>query len=441
MQDDVEEQGATTGGSVLWPVLQFALAGVVAVVIVVIATSIASGRVGEREAIVDARSQTLVRARDVVEPRISDDLLESAPQAVAAVDAIVHQSVLDTSLIRVKIWRADGQIIYSDEARLIGTRYQLGEEELTSLAGGAVEAEVSDLSKPENRFERDQGKMLEVYLPIHTPNGTAVLFEAYFRYGAVVSSGSRVWRSFAPFTIGALLLLELIQIPLAWRLARRLQRRRREGERLLRRSLDASDLERRRVASDLHDGVVQDLVGVALSLASAARSPGVDRAAADLLDTSASEVRESIKTLRSLLIEIYPPNLFEEGLVTALDDLLARAHARDIVTSLDPSGMTHTVSASAARVLYRVAQESLRNVVAHSGATSVSIAVSTSERTATLEVVDNGIGFDPDILRDMPREGHLGLRGLVDLLTDSGGRLTVESSAEQGTTILAEVPR
>ena len=203
MQDDVEEQGATTGGSVLWPVLQFALAGVVAVVIVVIATSIASGRVGEREAIVDARSQTLVRARDVVEPRVSDDLLESDPQAVAAVDTIVHQSVLDTSLIRVKIWRADGQIIYSDEARLIGTRYQLGAEELTSLAGGAVEAEVSDLSKPENRFERDQGKMLEVYLPIHTPNGTAVLFEAYFRYGAVVSSGSRVWRSFAPFTIGA----------------------------------------------------------------------------------------------------------------------------------------------------------------------------------------------------------------------------------------------
>lgn len=441
MQNEFVEREERTRWSVAWPVAQFALAGIVAVVIVVIATSLASGRVGEREAIVDARSQTLVRARDVVEPLVTDGLLTSEPAAVNAVDDVVRRAVLDASLIRVKIWRADGTIIYSDEARLIGTQYDLGEEELTSLAGGAVEAEVSDLGKPENRFERDQGKMLEVYLPIHTPNGTAVLFEAYFRYRSVVSSGSRVWRSFAPFTIGALVLLELIQIPLAWRLARRLQQRRRERERLLRQALDASDLERRRVASDLHDGVVQDLVGVALSLASAARAPTVDPAAAALLDESAAGVRESIKTLRSLLIEIYPPNLFEEGLGAALDDLLARAHGRGITTSLDTTTMMLSLDASAARVLYRVAQEALRNVVSHSGATTVHLRVATTDRLASLEVVDNGTGFDPDILRSMPSEGHFGLRGLADLLTDAGGRLIVSSSAEAGTTIRAEVPR
>ncbi len=441
MQNEVVQREERTRWSVAWPVAQFALAGIVAVVIVVIATSLASGRVGEREAIVDARSQTLVRARDVVEPLVTDGLLTSESAAVNAVDDVVRRAVLDASLIRVKIWRADGTIIYSDEARLIGTQYDLGEEELTSLAGGAVEAEVSDLSKPENRFERDQGKMLEVYLPIHTPNGTTVLFEAYFRYASVASSGSRVWRSFAPFTIGALVLLELIQIPLAWRLARRLQQRRRERERLLRQALDASDLERRRVASDLHDGVVQDLVGVALSLASAARAPSVDPAAASLLDESAAGVRESIKTLRSLLIEIYPPNLFEEGLGAALDDLLARAHGRGITTSLDTTMMTLSLDASAARVLYRVAQEALRNVVAHSGATTVHLRVATTDRLASLEVVDNGTGFDPDILRSMPSEGHFGLRGLADLLTDAGGRLIVNSSAEAGTTIRAEVPR
>lgn len=441
MQNEFVEREERTRWSVAWPVAQFALAGIVAVVIVVIATSLASGRVGEREAIVDARSQTLVRARDVVEPLVTDGLLTSESAAVNAVDDVVRRAVLDASLIRVKIWRADGTIIYSDEARLIGTQYDLGEEELTSLAGGAVEAEVSDLSKPENRFERDQGKMLEVYLPIHTPNGTTVLFEAYFRYASVASSGSRVWRSFAPFTIGALVLLELIQIPLAWRLARRLQQRRRERERLLRQALDASDLERRRVASDLHDGVVQDLVGVALSLASAARAPSVDPAAASLLDESAAGVRESIKTLRSLLIEIYPPNLFEEGLGAALDDLLARAHGRGITTSLDTTMMTLSLDASAARVLYRVAQEALRNVVAHSGATTVHLRVATTDRLASLEVVDNGEGFDADILRSMPSEGHFGLRGLADLLTDAGGRLIVNSSAEAGTTIRAEVPR
>ena len=103
---------------------------------------------------------------------------------------------------------------------------------------------MSDLSAPENRYERSQKKLLEVYLPIRTPNGQRLLFEAYFRYGAVSAAGSRIWRSFAPISLGALIVLELVQIPLAWSLARRLRQRQREREALLRQALDASDLER-----------------------------------------------------------------------------------------------------------------------------------------------------------------------------------------------------
>ena len=95
------------------------------------------------------------------------------------------------------------------------------------------------------------------------------------------SSGRRIWRSFAPISLGALLVLELVQIPLAWSLARRLQQRQREREGLLQQALAASDMERRRIASDLHDGVVQDLVGVAFTFGGAARrrrhQPRVDR--------------------------------------------------------------------------------------------------------------------------------------------------------------------
>ncbi|MEQ1701609.1 MAG: sensor histidine kinase [Ilumatobacteraceae bacterium] len=436
--------GAPRGDRQRWPVAgpvaQFAVTGVFALAIVAIATWLASGRVGEHEAVVDARSRTLVSARDVVEPVIVDGLAVADEHGVAAVDEVVRRLVLDESLIRVKIWRGDGTIVYSDEPRLIGTHYELGAEDAAALYSDEVEAEVSDLDKPENRFERDQGKLLEVYLPVHTPDGTPLLFEAYFRYDAVASSGSRVWRSFAPITIGSLLVLQIVQVPLAWRLARRLQQRRLERERLLQRAIDASDHERRRISGDLHDGVVQDLVGVAYSLASTARRPETSAATAALLDNAAAEVRESIKTLRSLLVEIYPPNLIEEGLPTALDDLLTRAHGRGVATELDTSGLDAAVSPSTAGLLYRVTQEALRNVLSHSRASTVRVVVAGDATITTLDVIDDGVGFDPSALATLPKAGHFGVQGLRDLVADAGGRFTIDSAPDTGCRLHVEVP-
>ena len=73
--------------------------------------------------------------------------------------------------------------------RSIGTSLPLGADELAPLHNGLIKAEVSDLAKPENRYERQFGKLLEVYLPIRIPDGSRLLFEAYFRYDAVSASG------------------------------------------------------------------------------------------------------------------------------------------------------------------------------------------------------------------------------------------------------------
>ncbi len=419
---------------------QFTLAGIVAVAIVGLATAIASRRVGEREAIVDVRATTLAKAQSLVEPVVTSGLVAGDPVAVSAVALVVERDVLDDSLVRVKIWRRDGLIVYSDEARLIGSRYTLGAEERAALDSGLIKAEVSDLSKPENRFERSSGKMLEVYLPIQTPDGERLLFEAYFRYAAVSASGSRVWRSFAPITLGGLLALELVQIPLAWSLARRLRQRQHEREGLLQQALNASDLERRRIASDLHDGVVQDLVGVAFALGGAARHDDITDSSAHLLEQSAADVRVSIKALRSLLVEIYPPNLFDEGLVPALTDLLARTNGKGIVAELDVGDLSGSFPPSVAGLLYRAAQEALRNVLSHAHATRVSVRVSDSDRVATLEVIDDGVGFDADDHERRTKEGHFGLQTLTDLVGGAGGRFVVRSSPGTGTTVHVEVP-
>jgi two-component system NarL family sensor kinase len=419
---------------------QFTLAGVVAVAIVGLATLIASRRVGEREAIVDARTKTLVKAQGLVEPVVTNGLLTGSPTSVRKVATVVEKQVLDDSLVRVKIWNRDGTIVYSDEPRLIGSHYTLDPADLAALDSGFIEADVSDLTKPENRFERPEGKLLEVYLPIRAPNGQRLLFEAYFRYSAVSSSGSRIWRSFAPISLGALVALEIVQIPLAWSLARRLRQRQRERERLLQQALDASDVERRRIASDLHDGVVQDLVGVAFALGGAARRSDISADSSGLLEKSADDVRVSIKALRSLLVEIYPPNLFDEGLVAALTDLLARANGRGIATTLDADGVTGPYPPAVSGLLYRAAQEGLRNVLTHAHATAVTVRVSDHDRLATLDIVDDGVGFETVAAGFAPKEGHFGLHGLTDLVADAGGRFVVTSSPGAGAHVHVEVP-
>ena len=89
-------------------------------------------------------------------------------------DRIVRERVLrGSSVVRVKIWDRSGRIVYSDEPGLIGARYPIAPDELKEFEGTQIDAEVSDLSKPENRFERDFGKLLEVYCRAADPERAA----------------------------------------------------------------------------------------------------------------------------------------------------------------------------------------------------------------------------------------------------------------------------
>ncbi|MFN2608763.1 MAG: sensor histidine kinase [Acidimicrobiales bacterium] len=418
---------------------EFALAGVVSLALVGLGTSIAARRVGEREAITEVRATAATKAEGLVRPVLADALVDGDDAARQAVADVVTVGVLDASLVRVKLWTPEGRIVYSDEPRLVGTRFSLDSGELAALRTGTIEADVSNLSRPENQFERPFGRLLEVYLPVFTPSDRPLLFEAYFRYDAVSSAGSRLWRSFAPIALGALVLLELVQLPLAGSLAGRLRQRLRERERLLLRALDASELERRRIASDLHDGVVQDLVGVAYSLSASARRMD-DPASTDLLEVSADHVRSSIGALRSLLVEIYPPNLADEGIHSALSDLVNAARSRGLAVELDLDGLDPAVPPAAAQLLYRAAQEALRNVVRHARARSVRVMAVTVDNIARLQVDDDGQGFDVEGARTRAADGHLGLRGLEGLVADGGGRMELLSSPGAGTSVAVEVP-
>lgn len=420
--------------SVSEAVARFVVVGLVAVILVGVGVSLILRKAGTSEAIKNAREQTQLAGKGIIEPMLTAGVTAQDPAALAQLDRIVRERVLGGSVVRVKVWRRDGTIVYSDEPRLIGSRYTLSPQDLGEFEGGKAEAEVSDLSRPENRFEREHGKLLEVYLPLHARDGSTVLYEQYLEFGSIAASARRIWLLFLPAWLVGLGILALIQIPLAVSLARRVRHGQIERETLLTRAIESSDLERRRIAADLHDGVVQDLAGLSYELAAAAeRSDGDDASA---FRKAAREARRSVRSLRSLLPQIYPPSLSQSGLEAALSDVLASATARGLEAQLDVEDEAR-LGPEVQALLFRTAQEAIRNVVKHAGASTVAVSVSAPDETATLIVADDGQGFTPG----RAAEGHLGLALVADLVEKAGGTLTVESAPDTGTRLRVEVPR
>jgi signal transduction histidine kinase len=417
---------------------RFALTGMAALVLLAFVAVRILQHVGRSEAVRDAKVETRLAGEGIVAPALPAGLLDGRPAAIARLDRLVRARVLHDPVVRVKIWSDRGRILYSDEHRLIGARYALQPDDLEALRAGRVDAEVSDLTKPENRFERSHRKLLEVYLGIRGPHGVPLLYEEYLRYGSIAASGNRLWSRFAPALLVSLIALELLQIPPAWSLAQRVRRGQQEREALLRRAIEASELERRRIAGNLHDGVVQTLAGVSYSLSAASEhiDDETSARAAAMIARAAADTRQSIRELRTLLVDIYPPALRRAGLKAALSDLLAPLEAHEISTRLDvPPDLE--LPREAESVLYRVAQEALRNVAKHARAEHVRVRAARAGGQAVLSVEDDGLGF----AGGAPEPGaHFGLRIMHDLARDAGGRLTVDTAPHAGTRVLLEVP-
>ena len=420
--------------NLLWQsVARYVASALVAVVLISLLGVLLFREFGQDEAIRDAKDQTRASAKWAVEPLLTADMLRGEPQAMRALDDAVRRRVLrDSSVVRVKIWDTTGRIVYSDEARLIGARYPMSPEERAELADEGIHAEVSNLDEPENRFERQFGELLEVYVALTTQTGKRLRYEEYYRSSFIDDRGTRIFREFGYIGLAALILLALIQLPLAWQLSRRVQRAQRERVELLQRAVDASERERRRIAADLHDGVVQNLAGVSYSLSAAASTAPPDLA--PTLDEAAAETRQGLRELRSLLVEIYPAELQREGLEGALEDLLAPCAAKGLRTHLevDDGELPEEVE----RLFFRAAQEALRNVIKHADADRVDVEVARRDGTATLRVEDDGSGF---VVGERAAEAHFGLRVLADFVREVGGDLDIRSEPGRGTTVRVEV--
>jgi len=166
--------------------------------------------------------------------------------------------------------------------------------------------------------------------------------------------------------------------------------------------------------------------------------PGDPEASAALRD-AAERTRQGMRSLRSSLMGIYPPTLERAGISAALSDLTAPLAGYGILVDLDVDDDLDLTPRTES-LLFRAAQEAIRNVTSHADATHVRVRLGREHDAALLEIADDGKGFAPTQAEVARTEGHLGLRLLGDLARDAGGSLDLASAPGEGTTVRLEVP-
>jgi two-component system, NarL family, sensor histidine kinase DevS len=203
----------------------------------------------------------------------------------------------------------------------------------------------------------------------------------------------------------------------------------------VRRVVEAQELERRRLARELHDETGQALTSILLALKSI-RAAETDDDATAAEDAVRELVVQALQDVRALAVELRPTALDDFGLVAALERLGHTFEERSGVAATVEAHLDNRLPPEVETTLYRLVQEALTNVVKHAGASHVSILITRREGGVSAVIEDDGQGFDPETVR----ADSLGLVGMRERLALLRGTLQVESSAGTGTTIVAFLP-
>ena len=245
----------------------------------------------------------------------------------------------------------------------------------------------------------------------------------------------------APVIAGGSMVLFLIALAsmrdLATQVAAQVERRR-----VLDRIVKAAEHERARIAGDLHDGPVQQLTALGLHAGRAALQ--LDNGDLDggrkLIERIEGGLQEQIKSLRRTIAALRPATLDDRGLEAALRDQLSAVAGQAALSYDFDAEAVGRLAPDSETVLYRVAQESLTNVVKHAHATNVTVSLRTVNGTVQLVVCDDGVGFTPAEPTKLRDEGRFGLIGMQERVALAGGRLILRSAPGDGTTVEAVLP-
>lgn len=206
--------------------------------------------------------------------------------------------------------------------------------------------------------------------------------------------------------------------------------------------MQSREKERLRIAQDLHDGPIQDLIALTFMLRDI-RNDLAESGTSRRLEDVENVLQEQIRGLRSFMQQLRPPVLTPFGLEKAI-----RSHAEqfkaqypDLHIGLALQPDRHALNEDTRLVLFRIYQELMKNIVRHAQASEVEVRLSLDPEHVELQVSDDGCGFDvPDSWIEMARKGHLGLVGVQERASAVNGFVDITSSPGKGTTVRVTVP-
>lgn len=221
------------------------------------------------------------------------------------------------------------------------------------------------------------------------------------------------------------------------RLHRQLVARERAHENFVEQVIEAQEIERRRLAADIHDGISQRLVTLSYRLDAAARAAADPHAVAEQLGKARELADLTLQEARAAISGLRPPVLDDLGLSGGLASLARSIPQVELEVDLAETRVPDHIELA----LYRIAQECLQNVVKHARATTARLTFAVEENVARLEIIDDGIGFDTfeHPLGSDEMSGY-GLLSMAERAEIVGGRLNIRSRPGAGTAVTATIP-
>jgi signal transduction histidine kinase len=418
-------------------VVRFLLVGLLTLAVVSAPSALLMQHLARQHTLEGLEDSAEMMAQNMIAPLVDDAFLAGDPRAGRVLDRVAQARVADGSVVRLTVWDRSGLVLYSDASDLVGRLFPNHDWDDALLVDGLTVSSFEDDGVPQSRYEHDGGRFVEVDTPFRSASGHDLIFEAYYPAEIVHAQQRDMLLKLLPVGLGTLLVLQIGQLPPAIRLARRIQGLQVGRRNLLHQAAAASDLERRRIARDLHDDVIQELAGVSYSLEAVEK--GVGPADRPVLDRARSVLRSSVRDLRTMLSELYPADLDMVGLPAALDKLADGLRAQGVRVQVDVA-KDLSVPPGHATLLYRVARESLTNAAKHAHPAEVAVRLSQASECVVLEIADDGDGFDTAAVDAAAVEGHLGLRLIRDTVGEAGGTVEVGSEPGVGTRVVATVP-
>lgn len=241
--------------------------------------------------------------------------------------------------------------------------------------------------------------------------------------------------------VGGIGEIQSLQRTLVW-MAQNIREAQKALQRYIGAITDAQEDERRRLARELHDETIQDLIAIDQHIQMIHMEFEGSTNLENRLGTVRQEVNDAIKELRRLIRALRPIYLDDLGLVPALQ-MLAKDTERDQEIHVDFSvhGDVNRLEPSAELAIYRIVQEALSNSIRHAQANQITLQLDFSNEMFTLKVHDDGSGFiPPERPRDLGSKGHFGLMGMFERAELIGAHLELNSTYETGTQIRIELP-